>query len=76
MIDSTRWHPTLATEHGITPRRPARAWVQSRNRCTDAECIHAALYGPHRSSVWYAIPSCPGKSASCTSAEDAMAGFR
>ncbi len=69
---------TMASDIGDGARNnlkaTQRAWVQSRNRCTDAECIHAA-YTARIDQVCGSYPVLSGVSASCTSAEDAMAGF-
>ncbi|MFM0453911.1 lysozyme inhibitor LprI family protein [Paraburkholderia nemoris] len=49
-----------------------RTWVQSRNRCTDAECIRAA-YAARIDQVCANYPVLSGVSANCTSAEEALA---
>ncbi|MFL9955298.1 lysozyme inhibitor LprI family protein [Paraburkholderia nemoris] len=69
---------TMASDIGDGARNnlkaTQRAWVQSRNRCTDAECIRAA-YAARINQVCGNYPVLSGVSASCTSAEDALAGF-
>ncbi|MFM0162820.1 lysozyme inhibitor LprI family protein [Paraburkholderia sediminicola] len=69
---------TMASDIGDGARKDLkatqRAWVLSRNRCTDAECIRAA-YAARIDQVCGSYPVLSGVSASCTSAEDALAGL-
>lgn len=68
---------TMASDIGDGARKDLRAtqraWVQSRNRCTDAGCIRAA-YAARIDQVCGSYPVLSGVAASCTSAGDALAG--
>ncbi|EIF29511.1 hypothetical protein BCh11DRAFT_04956 [Burkholderia sp. Ch1-1] len=69
---------TMASDIGDGARKDLkatqRAWVLSRNSCTDAECIRTA-YAARIDQVCGSYPVLSGVSASCTSAEDALAGL-
>ncbi len=71
------YQDTLASNIGDGARKDLkatqRAWIQSRNRCADAECIRAA-YMARITQVCENYPVLSGVAASCMSADSALAG--